>query len=200
MHTSKQTEGRISWFALRQPARSYKSSWRTTVTFGLSPSPSGITADRGAAGELLAWWWGPSSSATSLSAQEWDSLVKALSQHKPSGLMQGVAFLDFTRRIFQIISVWRQTCHLIIWCAEQEWKERTGASLWFSRCLGGYLHEAREERHDVTLMYLFHCILLLLPYEFVVFSLSPPSSILTTGSWKVATIRSSPDISPFLSP
>lgn len=81
MDTSRQTQGRILWFAFCQPKRWYISSCRTTVIFSISPSPSGTSTDRGTAGELLTWWWGLSSSATPpcqpRNGQPWKSPVSA---------------------------------------------------------------------------------------------------------------------------
>lgn len=86
-----------------------------------------------------------------------------------------------------------------IMCETGMKRKNRGSSLYFKIGLeGDCMRQGRKEANGF-LMYLFHCILCLLPYEFVVFSLSHASSILTTSSLKVAIVRSSPDISLFFS-
>lgn len=136
---------------------------------------------------------------TSSSAQEGDSLVKALSLQKTlwSRARCGISWLH--KEHFSDYK-WMETNlppHHVMYKMGMRRKKR-GSSLDFKRALEGYcMRQGKEETDAVTLMYLLHYILCLLSYEFVVFSLSPPSSIWITSSWKVTIVISSPDISLF---
>jgi len=83
---------------------------------------------------------------------------------------------------------WRQACLLIMTCG-MGMKRRNNrgcfqTALDFKMGLEGYcMREGRKEK-SATLLYRFHCASCLIPYEFVVFSLSPPSSTFTTSSLK----------------
>ena len=194
MDTSRQTEEGVLWFALCQLARWYKSSCRNTVMFDRAASPSGTTTDRSAAGELLRRWWGLSSSATPLSHPRIrTALQKPCLSRNLHDLMQGMTFIDFRRNIFSNHD-WMEASlppdHMM-WEMGMKRKNNRGSSSDFKMGLEGYcMREGGKGKKAATLLYLFHCALCLILYEFVVFSLSPPSSTFTTSLLKGYTYHS----------
>lgn len=88
-------------------------------------------------------------SNTSLSTQEWDSLVKALSQQKPSW-SHARCGIFWLQKEYLSNHVWMETNlpvdHMM---CEQEWKEQ-GQLFGFQDRFGGILHEAREERNKCS--------------------------------------------------
>lgn len=103
--------------------------------FDRSASPSGTTADRSAAGELLMWCWDLSSSPTPPSHPRIGQPHKSPVSVETSMILCKVwHLLTSEGTFFQIMLEWRQACHLIIQCGKREWKEEAiGAALWISR-------------------------------------------------------------------
>lgn len=119
--------------------------------------------------------------------------------------MQGVTFIDCRKNIF-LNHAWMETSlppdHVI---QEMGTKRRNnrGSFLDFMMGLEGFcMREGKKEKKAATLLYLFHCALCLIPYEFVVFSLSPslPPAPPLPAFWKVTRtiVRSSADVCLFL--